>query len=103
MFMGNAVSKKKVGFILPDEIIALMDGVAADLNGKERWVALSAAILALANLPADERNELFGDVKREDRPGGSFATLIAKTKWGQADARAQKASPRGRIIGVNPR
>jgi hypothetical protein len=103
MFVANTASKKKVGFILPGEIIELMDGVAADLGGKERWVALSAAIIALAQLPSDERNELFGAVKAQDRPGGSFATLIAKTKWGQSEARAQKSARGSRIIGVNPR
>lgn len=95
--------KKKVGFILPQEMIDLVDELAEPLGRKERWVALSAAILAISSMPEAERYYLFRQVRSADGPGGSFANLIALAKSGEVWKEAERHGLHGLRPDLLPR
>lgn len=68
--------------MLPQEMADLLDELGDPLGGKQLWVVISSALLALQATPEEQRNELFGRVKGADRPGGSYQPLIRWAKTG---------------------
>lgn len=72
--------KRKRNFYLPKELLDALDKVAERVNGKEKWLAVGAAIVALINLSEDKQNELIRQVKNADLPGGSFDDLVPRPR-----------------------
>lgn len=49
--------KSKVGLLLPNEIVAALEEASGkSINGKQKWVAYSAAILLFASAPQEVRS-----------------------------------------------
>ena len=56
------VQKEKRNFSIPAEVLEAFDEAIESLGKKEQWVATTAALLLLIEMPEEQRTELYGRV-----------------------------------------
>jgi hypothetical protein len=81
--------KVKVNFNLPAKIAGLLDEYAKEVNGKQKWLVSSAAILLLAEASASLRSALYKRLAATDLDGdsgGAYEALIEEAKSGKLRA-----------------
>jgi hypothetical protein len=81
--------KKKVGLLLPEEIVIALERAAGkSVNGKQKWVAYSAALLLYSMAPAPVRSfflrSVWGATIDED-----FADLLRRVESGEIERELQ--------------
>jgi hypothetical protein len=70
-------AKKKAGFLLPVDVLEELDYLSCGLSGKEKWIVVSAGIMALGRLPVADRNRIYSQIKAADVPGGDMRPLLS--------------------------
>ena len=91
-------TKTAVNLSLPDEVRTEFDALTKPLKAKQKWLAHTAAMLALLNLPADVREALMSKVASADAGFvATFEQLIAQCGKGEllADVTVKKGSRSG--------
>lgn len=73
--------KKPVNLSLPLPLLEQFEGITDKLGGKEKWVAMSAAMLALLDLSEEVRRELLARVA--GAPMRGFNDLVEQARAGE--------------------
>jgi hypothetical protein len=89
--------KKNVNFNLPPEIHAQFERIVEGVGGKQKWVAISAAVLMLIEADAEVRRHYLQSVVAAE-VDNSFEELIERARSGdlrwESDHRPKRTLPR---------
>lgn len=72
--------KKKVGYLLPREVVAAFRQACSRLGvrNKEQWLAVGAAIVLFIEVGEEAQQDAIQRIKSADLPGGSFEKLMGE-------------------------
>jgi hypothetical protein len=97
------VQKRKSGFLLPVDLVdAAMRQFEGRIDGKSKWLVVSAGLLSLMELPEAEQNEYIRRLKNADSPGQTFAALVNQAEALRRGRETGRGARRPRVLIHDP-
>lgn len=77
--MSDLEEKKKVGWMIPDTVADAFDALCETMaNGKEKWVVLSACMIAFMKMIEKQKSDAIAEAHAQKAAGRRFGDIIPK-------------------------